>query len=63
LIAHARIYILERMDRSQRRKCINYKIRDLPLRSGDSAEAEIGRRIFADIIKKANKEVKYAQKA
>jgi hypothetical protein len=63
-IAHARIYILEKINRSQRRKCINCKIRGLPFHSENSAEAEIRRRIFVDIInKKANKEVKYARKA
>jgi hypothetical protein len=63
-IAHARIYILEKMNRNQRRKYINCKIRDLPLRPENSAGAEVGRRIFADIInKKTNKEMKYTRKA
>jgi hypothetical protein len=62
-IAHARTYILEKMDRSQHRKCINYKIRDLPLRPGNSAGAGAKRRILADITnKKTNKEIKYARK-
>jgi hypothetical protein len=63
-IVYARVYILERVDRSQRRECIGCKIRGLPFRSGDSVKAGIGRRVFADIInKKANKEIKYARKA
>jgi hypothetical protein len=63
-IAHARTYTLERVDRSQRRECIDCKIRGLPLRPEDSAGAGIGRRMLADITnKKANKEVKYARKA
>jgi hypothetical protein len=63
-IAHARAYILKRMDRSQRRKYIDCKIRGLSLRSEDSAGAGIRRRVFADITnKKANKEMKYAGKA
>jgi hypothetical protein len=63
-IAYARIYILEKVNRSQRRKYINNKIRDLPLRSENSAGAGIRRRMLADIInKKTNKEMKYARKA
>jgi hypothetical protein len=63
-IIHARIYILERVDRNQRRKCIDCKIRGLSLRPGDSARVGVGRRMLADIInKKANKEMKYARKA
>jgi hypothetical protein len=62
-ITHARTYILKKVDRSQLRECISCKIRGLPLRSGGSAGAGAGRRVFADITnKKANKEVKYARK-
>jgi hypothetical protein len=52
------------MDRSQRKKYINCKIRGLPLRSENSAGAGIGRRMLADITnKKANKKMKYTRKA
>jgi hypothetical protein len=34
------------MDRNQRRKCINYKIRCLPFRPKDSAEVGAERRIL-----------------
>jgi hypothetical protein len=48
------------MNRSQRKKYINCKIKGLSLRSENSTEAGIRRRIFADITnKKANKEIKY----
>jgi hypothetical protein len=63
-IAHARAHTLEKVDRNQRKECIGCKIKSLPLRPGDSAGAEAGRRVLADITnKKANKEVKYARKA
>jgi predicted TIM-barrel fold metal-dependent hydrolase len=63
-IAHARAHTLERVDRSQRRECISYKIRGLPLRPEDSVGAGARRRVLADITnKKANKEVKYTRKA
>jgi hypothetical protein len=62
-IAHARTYILEKVNYNQRREYIDCKIKDLPFRPENSAEAEAGRRIFADIInKKANKEMKYTRK-
>jgi hypothetical protein len=63
-IAHARIYILEKVDRNQRREYIDCKIRGLPLRPEDSVEAGAGRRVLADITnKKANKKMKYTRKA
>jgi hypothetical protein len=57
-IKHARAHTLERVDRSQRRKCIGCKIRGLPSRP--HIKGQESRPVLGDITnRQANQEIKY----